>query len=205
MGIVGNVGNVWQIHMRSTSFPMRRSDFCEVSILDHPLGQVEIEEVRVIGGFVVRPVGMRHELATCPDRIYRNYAISIKDLPPVRNILHSAVLLSDTLFENTTRQGAWNLHDLMPDNLDFIAGLSLLGKDKPHPKEFEFIFVQLYIVLDACMNVLLYMYETFRTVYEYEKYFCQEEEDTMEGKAIASFVDDENVIELGTVFEDEDD
>jgi hypothetical protein len=37
------------------------------------------------------------------------------------------------------------------------------------------------------------------------QYFCQEEEDTMEGKAIASFVDDENVIELGTVFVDEDD
>jgi hypothetical protein len=39
----------------------------------------------------------------------------------------------------------------------------------------------------------------------YMQYFRQEEEDTMEGQAIASFVDDENVIELGTVFEDEDD
>jgi hypothetical protein len=31
------------------------------------------------------------------------------------------------------------------------------------------------------------------------QYFCKEEEDTMEGQAITSFVDDENVIELGKV------
>ncbi|KAG6325504.1 Type I Iterative PKS [Claviceps purpurea] len=65
---------------------------------------------------------------------------SIQDLPPVCGVIHSALLLSDKLFENSEYrdweivmgprvQGAWNLHDLMPDNLDFFIALgSFLGE-----------------------------------------------------------------------------
>nr|APX43987.1 polyketide synthase [Pestalotiopsis microspora] len=60
---------------------------------------------------------------------------SIRDLPPVRGVVHSALLLSDKLFENATFedweiitrprvQGAWNLDDLMPGDLDFFILLS---------------------------------------------------------------------------------
>ncbi|PLB49064.1 polyketide synthase-like protein [Aspergillus steynii IBT 23096] len=59
---------------------------------------------------------------------------SIKDLPPVRGVVHSALLLSDKLLENATYedwrtitqprvQGAWNLDALLP-NLDFFIALS---------------------------------------------------------------------------------
>ncbi|KAG8415739.1 polyketide synthase [Metarhizium acridum] len=76
-------------------------------------------------------VGSRAELAKAVE--------SIRDLPPVRGVVHSALLLSDKLFENTTYedweivmgprvQGAWNLHELMPDDLDFFIALgSFLG------------------------------------------------------------------------------
>ncbi|KAG6281496.1 Type I Iterative PKS [Claviceps purpurea] len=64
----------------------------------------------------------------------------IQDLPPVCGVIHSALVLSDKLFENSEYrdweivmgprvQGAWNLHDLMPDNLDFFIALgSFLGE-----------------------------------------------------------------------------
>ncbi|KAF2136192.1 uncharacterized protein K452DRAFT_302958 [Aplosporella prunicola CBS 121167] len=72
-------------------------------------------------------VGSRTELT--------NALESIKDLPPVRGVVHSALLLSDKLFENATYedwqivtgprvQGAWNLHELLPGNLDFFISLS---------------------------------------------------------------------------------
>ncbi|CAH0028125.1 unnamed protein product [Clonostachys rhizophaga] len=59
---------------------------------------------------------------------------SIKDLPPVKGVVHGALILSDKLLENATYedwkivtgpriQGAWNLNDLLPD-LDFFIGLS---------------------------------------------------------------------------------
>ncbi|KAK2773270.1 putative PKS/NRPS-like protein biosynthetic cluster [Emmonsiellopsis sp. PD_33] len=59
---------------------------------------------------------------------------SIQDLPPVRGIIHGALYLRDSLmvnatfedWENITRprvQGAWNLHELLPD-VDFFVTLS---------------------------------------------------------------------------------
>ncbi|KAG6037813.1 putative secondary metabolism biosynthetic enzyme [Claviceps sp. Clav32 group G5] len=77
-------------------------------------------------------VGSREQLAMAVK--------SIQDLPPVCGVIHSALLLSDKLFENSEYrdweivmgprvQGAWNLHDLMPDNLDFFIALgSFLGE-----------------------------------------------------------------------------
>ncbi|KID86000.1 Beta-ketoacyl synthase [Metarhizium guizhouense ARSEF 977] len=75
-------------------------------------------------------VGSRAELQRALD--------SIQDLPRVRGVVHGALFLRDALFvkanyedwNNITRpraQGAWNLHDLLPD-LDFFVILSsLLG------------------------------------------------------------------------------
>ncbi|QUC17465.1 uncharacterized protein UV8b_01706 [Ustilaginoidea virens] len=71
-------------------------------------------------------IGSREDLAKVVE--------SIQDLPPVRGVVHSALLLSDKLLENATYedweintgprvQGAWNLHELMPDNLDFFIAL----------------------------------------------------------------------------------
>ncbi|GAB1320914.1 Type I Iterative PKS [Madurella fahalii] len=63
----------------------------------------------------------------------------IKDeLPPVRGVIHSALVLNDKLFQNATYedwqaittpriQGAWNLHELLPDLSFFIALSSFLG------------------------------------------------------------------------------
>ncbi|KAI0402885.1 putative polyketide synthase [Xylaria palmicola] len=64
---------------------------------------------------------------------------NIKDLPPVRGVVHSALQLNDKLFENAVYEdweiitgprvrGAWNLHELLPDDLDFFILLgSFLG------------------------------------------------------------------------------
>ncbi|KAH8797946.1 putative polyketide synthase [Xylogone sp. PMI_703] len=59
---------------------------------------------------------------------------AIKDLPPVRGIIHGALYLRDSLLVNATFedwqkitrpriQGAWNLHELLPD-VDFFINLS---------------------------------------------------------------------------------
>ncbi|KAE8862946.1 hypothetical protein PTNB29_05508 [Pyrenophora teres f. teres] len=77
-------------------------------------------------------VGHRNELAEIVE--------AIKDLPPVRGVVHSALLLSDKLFVNSTLQdweiittprvkGAWNLHELMPNDLDFFVALSSFNGD----------------------------------------------------------------------------
>ncbi|KAI1147950.1 putative polyketide synthase [Nemania diffusa] len=64
---------------------------------------------------------------------------SIKDLPPVHGVVHAALQLSDKIFENAVYEdwdtitgprvrGAWNLHELLPANLDFFILLgSFLG------------------------------------------------------------------------------
>ncbi|KAK5625754.1 hypothetical protein RRF57_001470 [Xylaria bambusicola] len=64
---------------------------------------------------------------------------NIKDLPPVRGVVHSALQLKDKLLENATYddwetitgprvRGAWNLHELLPNDLDFFILLgSFLG------------------------------------------------------------------------------
>ncbi|KAI1267381.1 putative polyketide synthase [Xylariaceae sp. FL1019] len=60
---------------------------------------------------------------------------AIEDLPTVGGVMHSALFLKDKLWENTTyedwlnivtprNQGAWNLHELLPNNLDFFVALS---------------------------------------------------------------------------------
>ncbi|KAK8076614.1 polyketide synthase [Apiospora phragmitis] len=77
-------------------------------------------------------VGRRGELAKVMD--------SITDLPPVKGVVHSALLLSDKLFVNATYEdweinttprvhGAWNLHELMPKDLDFFIALSSFSGD----------------------------------------------------------------------------
>ncbi|KAI0143582.1 putative polyketide synthase [Xylariaceae sp. FL1272] len=60
---------------------------------------------------------------------------AIEDLPAVGGAMHSALFLKDKLWENTSyedwlnivtprNQGAWNLHELLPENMDFFVALS---------------------------------------------------------------------------------
>ena len=69
---------------------------------------------------------------------------SIKDLPRVRGVVHSALLLSDKLFENATFEdwqiimrprvdAAWHLHELLPKDMDFFIGLGSLLGDTGNP------------------------------------------------------------------------
>ncbi|KAK7997329.1 hypothetical protein PG989_005369 [Apiospora arundinis] len=69
---------------------------------------------------------------------------SIKDLPRVRGVIHSALLLSDKLFENATYEdwqiimrprvdAAWHLHELLPKDMDFFIGLGSLLGDTGNP------------------------------------------------------------------------
>ncbi|EED14393.1 polyketide synthase, putative [Talaromyces stipitatus ATCC 10500] len=51
-------------------------------------------------------VGLREDLAQALQ--------SIQDLPPASGVVHGALIL----------RGAWNLHELLPDNLDFFVALS---------------------------------------------------------------------------------
>nr|ALQ32775.1 putative polyketide synthase [Fusarium babinda] len=64
-----------------------------------------------------------------------NVVESIQDLPPIGGVVHGALFLKDKLLSNTSYQdwlnivlprirGAWNLHELLPDNLDFFIALS---------------------------------------------------------------------------------
>ncbi|CAM1509651.1 Fc.00g033900.m01.CDS01 [Cosmosporella sp. VM-42] len=89
------------------------------------LEQYHNTDVRVRA--VACDVGLREDVA--------NALLSIKDLPPVGGVIHGALFLKDKLLENTTyedwknitrprNQGAWNLHELLPDNLDFLVALS---------------------------------------------------------------------------------
>ncbi|RYP74772.1 hypothetical protein DL769_003946 [Monosporascus sp. CRB-8-3] len=77
-------------------------------------------------------VGLRSEVA--------NVVRLIKDLPAVRGVIHSALQLRDKLFENDTYddwqyitrprvRGAWNLHELLPNDMDFFISLSTLLGD----------------------------------------------------------------------------
>ncbi|KAJ5101975.1 polyketide synthase, partial [Penicillium alfredii] len=63
-----------------------------------------------------------------------NAVQSIRDLPPVKGVVHGALYLRDTFLVNATHEhwqdittprvrGAWNLHELLPD-LDFFVSLS---------------------------------------------------------------------------------
>ncbi|KAG9259098.1 putative polyketide synthase [Emericellopsis atlantica] len=72
-------------------------------------------------------VGNRDDVASVVD--------AIKDLPPVGGVIHGALFLKDKLLSNTSHQdwlnivlprirGAWNLHELLPDGLDFFVVLS---------------------------------------------------------------------------------
>lgn len=69
---------------------------------------------------------------------------AIKDLPRVRGVIHSALLLSDKLFENATYEdwqiimrprvdAAWHLHELLPKDMDFFIGLGSLLGDTGNP------------------------------------------------------------------------
>ncbi|KAK7958473.1 polyketide synthase [Apiospora saccharicola] len=68
----------------------------------------------------------------------------IQDLPRVRGVVHSALLLSDKLFENATYEdwqiimrprvdAAWHLHELLPKDMDFFIGLGSLLGDTGNP------------------------------------------------------------------------
>ncbi|KAI6785287.1 Lovastatin nonaketide synthase-like protein [Emericellopsis cladophorae] len=72
-------------------------------------------------------VGDRDDVASVVD--------AIKDLPPVGGVIHGALFLKDKLLSNTSHQdwlnivlprirGAWNLHEVLPNNLDFFVVLS---------------------------------------------------------------------------------
>lgn len=63
---------------------------------------------------------------------------NISDLPPVRGCITGAMVLKDTLFDSMTAEdlritvgpkvhGTWNLHDLLPKQLDFFVMLSSLA------------------------------------------------------------------------------
>ncbi|KAI1288683.1 hypothetical protein F5Y03DRAFT_80798 [Xylaria venustula] len=67
--------------------------------------------------------------------ILREIAIS---MPPVRGVIQGAMVLDDVLFHKMTFeqwvtatrpkiQGSWNLHELLPENLDFFIQLSSLA------------------------------------------------------------------------------
>ncbi|KAJ3545058.1 hypothetical protein NM208_g2700 [Fusarium decemcellulare] len=64
-----------------------------------------------------------------------NVVQAIQDLPPVGGVVHGALYLNDKLLSNSSYQdwqdimsprikGAWNLHQLLPDDLDFFIALS---------------------------------------------------------------------------------
>nr|UPN67571.1 hypothetical protein [Pestalotiopsis sp.] len=85
------------------------------------------EDTHVCVRAIACDVGSKEQLSQALD--------SIRDLPPVRGAIHSALLLSDKLFENATYedweivtrprvQGAWNLDELMPRDMDFFILLS---------------------------------------------------------------------------------
>ena len=68
---------------------------------------------------------------------------NISDLPPVRGCITGAMVLKDTLFDSMTAQdlritvgpkvhGTWNLHDLLPKDLDFFVMLSSLAGTMGH-------------------------------------------------------------------------
>ncbi|RDA95562.1 hypothetical protein CP533_1202 [Ophiocordyceps camponoti-saundersi (nom. inval.)] len=61
-----------------------------------------------------------------------------RDMPPIRGVIQGAMVLDDSLFSRMKHsqwvaatlpriQGSWNLHQLLPDNLDFFVILSSLG------------------------------------------------------------------------------
>ncbi|KAK8042488.1 polyketide synthase [Apiospora phragmitis] len=69
---------------------------------------------------------------------------SMEDLPRVRGVVHSALLLSDKLFENASYKdwqiimrprvnAAWHLHELLPKDMDFFIGLGSLLGDTGNP------------------------------------------------------------------------
>ncbi|KAK7545386.1 beta-ketoacyl synthase domain-containing protein [Phyllosticta citricarpa] len=75
-------------------------------------------------------VGNRQSLQSVLDQI--------KDLPPVRGVVTGAMVLKDTLFDKMTADdlritvgpkvhGTWNLHDMLPRDLDFFVMLSSLA------------------------------------------------------------------------------
>ncbi|KAI0456999.1 putative polyketide synthase [Xylaria acuta] len=93
------------------------------------LNQYEGTDIRVRA--IACDVGSRKALA--------NVLENIKDLPPVRGVVHGALQLNDKILENATYddwetitgprvRGAWNLHELLPNDLDFYILLgSFLG------------------------------------------------------------------------------
>ncbi|KAK2879483.1 Type I Iterative PKS [Arthroderma sp. PD_2] len=97
------------------------------------------EVKRVLEQFEGTDIRLRAIACDVGSRVELQQALeSIQDLPPVRGVVHGALFLRDALFMNATYedwqnitrprvQGAWNLHELLPE-LDFFVILSsLLG------------------------------------------------------------------------------
>ncbi|KAF2715992.1 hypothetical protein K431DRAFT_316867 [Polychaeton citri CBS 116435] len=68
-------------------------------------------------------------------RALASYSVS---MPPIRGVIQAAMVLSDAVFENMTLdrwqastrpkvQGSWNLHQLLPQGLDFFVMLSSIS------------------------------------------------------------------------------
>lgn len=62
----------------------------------------------------------------------------LDDFPPIKGVIHGAMVLRDALFENTSHEdfraalrpkirGTWNLHELLPKELDFFIMLSSIA------------------------------------------------------------------------------
>lgn len=72
---------------------------------------------------------------TDPEALERAISLIGIEMPPIKGVIQGAMMLRDGLFEKMTYerwsqatspkiQGSWNLHELMPHNLDFFIMLS---------------------------------------------------------------------------------
>ena len=75
---------------------------------------------------------------TDPEALNRATAQISNEMPPIKGVLQGAMVLRDGLFENLSYenwtqatspkiQGSWNLHEVMPHDLDFFIMLSSLA------------------------------------------------------------------------------
>ncbi|ETS78082.1 hypothetical protein PFICI_10144 [Pestalotiopsis fici W106-1] len=93
-----------------------------------------VEELKELGSNVYAPrcdVSSSTDLANVIEECGRN-------MPPIKGVLNAAMVLQDAIVENMTHaqfrtavqtkvQSSWNLHNLLPPNLDFFIMLSSLS------------------------------------------------------------------------------
>lgn len=72
------------------------------------------------------------------EELERALSTDLHDFPPIKGVIHGAMVLRDSLFENMSHedfqaalrpkiQGSWNLHELLPKELDFFIMLSSIA------------------------------------------------------------------------------